>query len=61
MDSMELQENWEQQKEKLKEKFALLTDNISIFSEDKKEEMLNKCQDKLGRTREELIKIFDGL
>ena len=35
MDSMELQENWEQQKEKLKEKFALLTDNISIFSEDK--------------------------
>ena len=61
MDSMELQGNWEQQKEKLKEKFALLTDNISIFSEDKKEEMLNKCPDKLGKTRAELIKIFDGL
>lgn len=61
MDSVELEGNWEQQKEKLKEKFAYLTNNKSLFSEEKKEEMLDKYQAKLGKTREELLKIFQGL
>ena len=61
MDSIELEGNWEQQKEKLKIKFANLTDNNSLFSDEKKEEMLNKFQAKLGKTRAELLIIFDTI
>lgn len=61
MDSIEQEGNWEEQKERLKEKFATLTNNKSLFSEAKKEEMLNKYQSKLGKTRDELLKIFESL
>ncbi len=61
MDSNDLNGNWEQQKEKLKEKFVELTNNKSLFSETKKEEMLKKYEEKLGKTREELIIIFQSL
>ncbi|MFV8369891.1 general stress protein CsbD [Flavobacterium sp. LB2R40] len=61
MDSLPLEGNWEEQKSKLKEKFVALTNNKSLFSKEKKEEMLNKYQDKLGKTRAELLKIFESL
>lgn len=61
MDSKELEGNWQQQKEKLKKKFAELTNNNSLFSQEKKEEMLYKYQAKLGKSREELLKIFEDL
>ena len=61
MDSIEREGNWEEQKKELKEKFAALTNNKALFSEEKKEEMLKKYQAKLGITREELLKIFQGL
>lgn len=61
MDSIEQEGNWEEQKKELKEKFAALTNNKALFSEEKKEEILKKYQAKLGITREELLKIFEGL
>lgn len=61
MNSNDLEGNWEQQKEKLKEKFVALTNNKSLFTETKKQEMLEKYQEKLGKTREELIVIFQSL
>lgn len=61
MDSMELEGNWEEHKKKLKEKFLSLTNDVSLFSEEKKEEMLNKYQHKLGKSRAELLAIFEGL
>lgn len=61
MNSNDLEGNWEQQKEKLKEKFVALTNNETLFSEAKKEEMLRKYQLKLGKTREELVIIFQSL
>ncbi|WP_158727855.1 MULTISPECIES: general stress protein CsbD [unclassified Flavobacterium] len=61
MNSNDLEGNWEEQKEKLKEKFVTLTSNKSLFSKSKKEEMLKKYQDKLGKTREKLIVIFQSL
>jgi uncharacterized protein YjbJ (UPF0337 family) len=57
----ELKGNWSEQKGKLKQKFAVLTDNDLMFAEGKKEEMLGKLQIKLGKTKEELHKIIAGL
>jgi len=61
MNTTEVKGNWEQQKGKLKQKFATLTDNDLLFAEGKKEEMLGRLQTKLGKTKEELHKILSGL
>ena len=44
MNTTELKANWDQQKGKLKQKFATLTDNDLLFAEGKKEEMLGLCE-----------------
>lgn len=53
--------NWNEQKGKLKQKFAVLTDNDLMFEEGKKDEMLGKLQIKLGKTKEEILKILEAL
>ena len=57
----ELKGNWNEQKGKLKKKFAVLTDNDLMFAEGKKEEMFGKLQIKLGKSKEELDKIIAAL
>jgi uncharacterized protein YjbJ (UPF0337 family) len=61
MNATGLKGNWEEQKGKLKQKFATLTDNDVLFIEGKKEEMLGRLQIKLGKTKEELQKIIAAL
>lgn len=61
MNATELKGNWEEQKIKLKQKFAALTENDLLFTEGKKEEMIKKLQIKLGKTKEELLKIIEVL
>ncbi len=61
MKSIELTGNWEEQKGKLKQKFAALTENDLLFTEGKKEEMLRKLQIKLGKTKEEILKIIQSI
>jgi uncharacterized protein YjbJ (UPF0337 family) len=61
MNTTELKGNWEEQKGKLKQKFAALTDNDLLFVEGKQEEMMGKLQIKLGKTKEELHKIIQAL
>jgi uncharacterized protein YjbJ (UPF0337 family) len=61
MNNIELKGNWNEQKGKLKQKFASLTDNDLMFEEGKREEMFGKLQVKLGKTKEELHKIINGL
>lgn len=53
--------NWEVQKGKLKQKFALLTDDDLLMEEGKKDEMLGRIQIKLGKTAEELQHIIATL
>lgn len=60
MNKMEVEGNWNEQKGKLKQKFAKLTDDDLMFEEGKKDEMLGKLQIKLGKTKEELLKIMRG-
>jgi uncharacterized protein YjbJ (UPF0337 family) len=61
MNTTEIKGNWEAQKGKLKQKFAVLTDNDLMFNEGRKEEMYGKLQAKLGKTKEELHKIIAAL
>ena len=56
-----LKGNWNEQKEKLKQKFAILTDNDLMFTDGKRGEMLRKLEVKLGKTKEELEKIMRSL
>jgi len=58
---IELKGNWNEQKGRLKQKFAILTDNDLLFADGKKDEMLGKLQVKLGKTKEELHKIIGSL
>jgi len=53
--------SWNEQKGKLKQKFAILTDNDLMFAEGKKEEMFGRLQIKLGKTKEELHKIIASI
>lgn len=53
--------NWEEIKAKLKSKFSWVTDADLLFTEGKKEEMLNRLQIKIGKTKDELNKIMTGL
>jgi uncharacterized protein YjbJ (UPF0337 family) len=61
MNTIDLKGNWNEQKEILKQKFAALTDNDLLFVEEKKEEMMQKLQIKLGKSKEELHKIIQAL
>jgi uncharacterized protein YjbJ (UPF0337 family) len=61
MNTTQVKGNWEEQKGKLKQKFATLTDNDLMFAEGKKEEMMGKLQIKLGKTKEELHKLISDL
>jgi uncharacterized protein YjbJ (UPF0337 family) len=57
----ELKGNWNEQKGKLKQRFAVLTDNDLMFEEGRQDEMFGKLQKKLGKTKEELHKIIAAL
>ena len=61
MNTTEVKGNWNEQKGKLKQKYAILTDNDLLFDEGKQDEMFGKLQIKLGKTKEELHKIIAGL
>lgn len=50
--------NWNEQKGKLKKKFAVLTDNDLMYAEGKEDEMWGKIQKKLGKTKDELLKFI---
>lgn len=57
----EVKGTWNEQKGKLKQKFAMLTDNDLLFDEGKKDEMLGRLQLTLGKTKEELRAIIAAL
>jgi len=61
MNTTELKGNWNEQKGKLKQKFAELADDDLMFAEGKKEEMLGRLQIKLGKTKEELHSLLSEL
>jgi uncharacterized protein YjbJ (UPF0337 family) len=61
MNTTQVKGNWNEQKGKLKQMFAELTDNDLMFEEGQKDEMMGKLQIKLGKTREEISSLFESL
>lgn len=61
MNTTELKGNWDEQKGKLKQRFAQLTDDDLLFAEGKKDEMLGRLQVKLGKTKDDFFKMLSDL
>jgi len=51
MNKTEAGENWDEQTGKLKQRFAVLTDNVLMFVKGRKEEMFGRLQIKRGKRR----------
>jgi uncharacterized protein YjbJ (UPF0337 family) len=54
-------DNWNEVKGKLKQQYAILTDNDLLLVEGKHDELLGRLQKKLGKSKEELQKMFSNL
>ena len=52
---------WVEKKDKLKQKFKTLTDNDLLFADGKIDEMFERLQIKLGKTKEEMHIIFEEI
>ncbi len=61
MNKEEVKGVWDEQKGKLKQMFANLTDDDLLYVEGKKDEMLGKLEIKLGKSKEEMNKIISTL
>ena len=53
--------NWSQTKSKLKQKFAMLTDNDLLFDEDKEGDIICRLRSTLGKTKEKIHKTISDL
>jgi uncharacterized protein YjbJ (UPF0337 family) len=53
--------DWKELKGKLRRKYNDLTDNDVECREGKYEEMMDGLRSKLGKTRQELVRILNGL
>lgn len=58
MSTTKLKGNWNEQKGKLKQKFAILTHNNLLFAQGKNEEMFGRLQKKLVQTKSDFRKII---
>jgi hypothetical protein len=61
MEISESTHDWKKQKAKLRLKFATLMNDNQMLDEDKKEEVIKKLQTRLGKTKEELLRIIAEL
>ncbi len=61
MNTTEATGSWYEQKGRLKQKFAILLDNDLMFEDGKKDELLGMLQVKLGKTKEEVLKLISSL
>ncbi len=61
MDKLELKGKWNQVKGKLKEEYAVLSDNDLAYEEGKEDQLVGKLQEKLGKSRDEVVKMLRSL
>jgi hypothetical protein len=52
---------WDGKKEKLKQKYPILTDDDLRFREGKEKEMIEMLGNKMGKTKQELLNIIVAL
>lgn len=61
MNTYTIKGNWNELAGKLKQQYAGLTDDDLLLKEGKEEELLGRLQVKLGKTKDELHKLFSSL
>ena len=61
MNTTQLKGNWNETKGKLKQKYAILTDDDLLLDEGKQDELLGRLQIKLGKPKEEIHNIISDL
>lgn len=57
----QLKGDWATTKGKLKQQYAMLTDDDLLLVEGKQDEMLGRLQSKLGKTKAEIHSLISGL
>ena len=61
MTKLNLKGNWNELKGKLKQQYGQMTDDDLVFAEGKEDEMLGRVQQRLGRSKEEVRTMIEGL
>ncbi|WP_445731109.1 CsbD family protein [Mariniflexile sp.] len=61
MNTTQIKGNWNELKGKLKQKYAILTDDDLLFSEGKEDELVGRLQEKLGKTKEEIHTLISDI
>lgn len=61
MDKLQFKGSWNELKGKLKQHYGNLTDDDLLYSEGKEDEFLGRLQKKLGKGKDELRKMIEGL
>lgn len=61
MNDLEIKGNWNELKGKLKEKYAMLTDNDLAYEEGQEDQLVGNLQEKLGKSKKEVKDILRDL
>jgi uncharacterized protein YjbJ (UPF0337 family) len=61
MNQLTFKGEWNEVKGKLKQKYGLLTDDDLAYSEGKEDELLGRLQKKLGKAKDEIIKVISDI
>ena len=61
MNTTEIKGNWNELKGKLKKSYAELTDNDLLYEEGREDELYGRLQKKLGKSKDEVKKLFEDL
>jgi uncharacterized protein YjbJ (UPF0337 family) len=61
MNKLEIKGSWNLLKGKLKERYAVLTDNDLLYVQGKEDELVGRIQQKLGKTKREILELFATL
>jgi uncharacterized protein YjbJ (UPF0337 family) len=58
MDTLEIKGKWNEIKGKLKQQYADLTDDDLLYEEGQEDRLIGNLQQKLGKSRDEVIKML---
>jgi uncharacterized protein YjbJ (UPF0337 family) len=61
MNALNIKGKWNEAKGKLKQQYAMLTDDDLVFAEGKENELIGRLQQRLGKRKDEVMKILADL
>ena len=61
MNKLQMKGSWNEIKGKLEQSYGSLTDDDLVFAEGKDDELVGRLQKKLGKSKEEVRQMIEGL